>query len=877
MDIKKDKTDNLFGKTSLNTADQTIMTNLVSQIILFIILFPFFLLLRKKLRWLYTPNISKRTKHPLYNHRGWFNWFKPLYSLEDPELLYLIGLDSFIFLVTLRMIIKIFVFLSLIIGLPLCILYYFNPIIIDEENNNTFIKLSILSIGDNKMIYFLGMFLMYAATLIISYFLYIQTKKLVFLRQIYIQNPSLLTSIYQLKKIEWKLQSKTKMLDYINTPTKTVIIKNLPHSIKNKNDYKVFLEELNLGSIENMCLLKDSKKLENLINLQRKIVRRIEFEFQSGYNDLRKFVKNRISEIRKDNENFSKKLVEKEDEKFINNNGSLNTDKHTSDLFVYSEEEKKKLFFNFIRNEKLKVFGRLNLFVEELREVMEKINLEVTERENNEDIISNTNTDNNTTTNEANNNTSNELNDVLPTKFLTYKELLKTPSTLTTGKPSTGFVTYKDRNSAAIASQCLISDKPFECHTELAQQPSDICWDNLNTNNNIITILRFISSFIFILYSLFFLFIVVFIIGLIDIDVLLSVLKKFNVPSDWENIIKVTVDGILAPLLFNTFLSLSAFVIKIFIKMESRSSYSHEQRQLMKKHMNFLIYEIILGSYLGTSIVSTIFAFVDTQNFDFKAIISQFGLEAVKVSLFFTNIVIQRSLVGLLSILMKYGSLFKILCVPFTTRDKLEYRRAPAIDYGLLYPAIIIVMPMCLINLIMAPVLIFLGLFYFTFVYFIHKHEFLYSLINEFESGGTHWWFFSNFIFNIILLTQFITFCFFLNSNSKILSLLFIPLFIMTYYFSSSLLAEIKLGFANLPLKVHDSEDRNYKWEWNYDLEIERDALDINLIYKSHSEYIYEDLSVGRIYNRILLPDGFFRSIKYIKKNDTSGILGFNN
>ncbi|KAF7689846.1 CSC1-like protein [Cucumispora dikerogammari] len=862
------ETPDVYGLSPLASADKTILTNVSLQVFLFSLMFPLFLLVRKKLKWLYTPNISKRVKHPLYTHRGWFNWITPLYLIEDPQLLYLIGLDSFIFLITLRMIIKIFVLLSITVAIPLCIIYYLNTI---DSTSNFFFKISIVSIGGDYRIVALGVILSYGASFVISYFVFIQTKKLIDLRQIYIQNPALLTSIYQVKKIEWRLQSKEKMLDYINTPTRTVMIRCLPKDINTEKKYREFMESLNIGKIENTCLLKDSKKLENLINLQRKTVTRIEYELQAGYINLRRFVKNRIKVIREGNPEFDQNLIEKEDQEYVNSRGSLHSKKETTDMFVYDSEEKKRLFFKFMKNEKLPAFAALNLLIAELHDIMEEIDNEINTADPEEQETESENTGDSTV---GNSSVVEEAKEIVAQDFLTYRDLLQSPSSEISNKSHiTGFVTYENINSATIASQCLISNKPYECYSEIAPPPKDILWGNLNKDLNAITVSRSVSSAIFVLYCLTFIGIVLFIIGSIDLDVLISVMDKFKITSDWKELIKASIDGIFAPVVFNLFITLSAYVIKFFVKLELRSSYSHEQIQLMKKHMNFLIYEVVLGTYLGSTIMNLLITFFKTHNFDFNEIIDNLSVNALTVSLLFTNIVIQRCLMGVISILMKYGSLFKILYVPFTYRDKLEYRRPQAIDFGLLYPAIIIVMPMCMINLIIAPLLIVLGLIYFLLIYFVLKHELLYSLINECESGGTHWPFFVDFIFNVLLLTQLFTFCFFLNSKAKGLAVIFLPLMFITYFFRNSLLSEIKGGFANLPLK--NTLDNKYTWEWDYGLEIERDSLEIDLIYKCDAEYIYEDLTVGRIHNRILLPQGFFRSIKYIEDNDKSEVLGF--
>lgn len=198
----------------IRDADKAIKMNISSQLPIYLILIILFLILRKKLNLLYTPNPRKRKMHPAYNHMGLLNWIIPLYKTTDIQIININELDSYVMLSLFKMIATILFFMVLLVTLPLIFVYTFRKFDKKEiyysmcnKNRDTF---------DYRLAAFIACIL---ATIIILGVLYRYARSFISLRQAYIRNPATMHPIVDMKKYT---------IDYINAPLRVFFLRVYP-------------------------------------------------------------------------------------------------------------------------------------------------------------------------------------------------------------------------------------------------------------------------------------------------------------------------------------------------------------------------------------------------------------------------------------------------------------------------------------------------------------------------------------------------------------------------------------------------------------------------------------------------------------------------
>ena len=459
------------------------------------------------------------------------------------------------------------------------------------------------------------------------------------------------------------------------------------------------------------------------------------------------------------------------------------------------------------------------------------------------------------------------------------------------------FVTYKEQRHANVAVQCRVDSKLFSVKSVIAPKPLDIKWANLKKGALSTEVRSVVITAAFVLYCIFFYAIITSITGLIEDNFITNLtefikrtqyLRKYK--SDINNIINSFVKGMLAPLVLNIVLLISPYLIMVLISFKNLGSHSETQKQLLSMNSNFLLYVTIIGSFVGSQLIKIMLEFSNGGNLSISEISDLFSKNIINVGSLFFNTIIQRMMVGTFICLLDFSGLFKLFSSNFTSREKKDSRTSPSIDFGLILPSVFLVLPMILVYSVICPVMIFLGFVYFLVMYYLYKNNVLYSSHNYFETGGEYWSYFLNYSIIVMVLSQIITmFQFSLRKNS-LLTLSLLPCSFATIWMGSLITKSYedackffpinkkedevfsKFSSAVLKKKLKDLEE----WDHSYD-KFEKDSVFLNELFQTAGQsYVFNDPSVSKAYKTILLPNPFFDTLIYIKKNDSSNIFKLN-
>lgn len=875
----------LRSSDSLEVSDRSVAYNTYLQLVISAVLVAIFFGLRPLIGWLYYPNIRNKEKHPAFACRGRVAWMHPLQDISDPQLLSLIGLDAFMMLQTMKLLHRILLVLSAII-IPVLGILYLNGGASDVDQY--FIRLSITNVDPNSNIIYVSIVMVYLATLVILYMVYVYYKKYVGLRQTYIRNPALLTAVPIIKRHQYRYGSIDRAIESLNLPVRTLHFTHLPAFLRNDDDLRTYMDGIGAGSVVDCILNRDTQCLNELIFERERSIRMFERSIHDTVHEMNAWSEKNLKQCEEDVENFNgKNLFEAAannessdasyDQRIILFHGfmqgfnSFKKKKNDVSLAEFYLDRLKKIN-GAISGEKAKLLDEFRSD-ENVVEMVREVNMV----EYLDDLDGDT--------------------DFLPVRqivnpFNYYRNFVEN---IPVGKKS-GFVTFESQKSASAISQSLLSSRAFSVSAVRAPAPNDTIWSNLNLNSLELYLNRIMSFVFFVAFVIVFLTVVFTITALTKLEYIEKVFH-IEMPAFVKSQ-KSTIEGIIMPFVYNQLLSLSPILLTTFLKNEGIISYSEFQLRLMQRYFLFLFFNGFVALFLSDTFSSVIMGLLSGDE-KIQTILKKLGKSLTKNSLFFCNTIIQKCILGNVFLLVKPIPLVTQLLIKVfqrnrTRREKVESRFPESINFGTQYPLLFLVFPMCLIYSVVSPLILGIGALHFFAAYLSLKNEFIYVVSNEFEAGGVHWNSCCNQILYSLISMHIATACQLLAYNQKLKASCVVVPMLLTIYFKVCLQNMFQKSSNFHPINVQeedylDSFTENYLIrrrkmleEWVENTDIVADTLDISALNIDDKtppakEYPYRDPHIDDSLSRFLLPKDFFKIVKFLQKNDTKDIFQYKN
>lgn len=774
--------------TDMKEADMAIFYNFLTQISLYTIGLLIFIIIRKKFKSVFCTNPRKRKRHPAYNKKGFFSWIIPVFSVTDIDLININGLDCYVILSLFRMFITIFFLMSILVMVPLCVLYAYGNI--DWEQ--IFFSLCVKNNQNDYVVYFRFVSVI-LTTFLVIFILYYYAKSFISLRQSFIRNPATMFPIDIFRK---------KSFEQINACSKTVLLTRLPKYIERNNELKEYVKALGLGETSQCLLIQDTRKYNRLLKKRKKIITDLEKEIYKVYDLLSHSQDNHenIQDNIKKQENINENIKENEN---IQENGSI--DGSVSSLEIEDEVNEKKIS----HSQRVRILKALlnDKKYSEIQKKLTNFNENFNNIKNELDTI-----------NEKSSSDKNIVqivrdeyyNDLDTDSNSSSKDFFKYFRTVTDSSPFTldmpyktqsGIVTFTHQKSASVLCQALISARLFSASAEPAPSPTDIYYDNINKPPSTIYVSRILSTFAFLCFTIVFFSLV----GALAVFVKVDFLEE-KIPMTAEFLkehpaIRSTLSGILTPLTYNILMACSPLFIKFFINWESNFSKTADELSLITKYSIFLLFNgffsfVMTSSLYEVSGISDITKIIDGL---------QDGL--LSSSVFFTNALIQKIFFGNILFLISIGSVISKFLSYLTNRNTLRQKRSlytsEILDFGTTYPNIMLIFAICLIYSLITPIVIFIGLIFFLSCLFFYKTKFIYTISNPTESGGIHFNFAAKFVFYILIFFQFANS---VNQLKKhyLLGIITFILVILTWFIKNTFIRAFEKATKYYPLSLQE-------------------------------------------------------------------------
>ncbi|GAA6030870.1 hypothetical protein JCM8097_008916 [Rhodosporidiobolus ruineniae] len=345
------------------------------------------------------------------------------------------------------------------------------------------------------------------------------------------------------------------------------------------------------------------------------------------------------------------------------------------------------------------------------------------------------------------------------------------------------FVTFQSLAAAQIAAQTVHYPSPTEFYTELAPEPRDLHWFNLNLSS---------SS--------------VFVRKVLVLVTLLGILSVWSVPVaalasllQWDTIKEVAPRlaellgksprlraliqnslPTLAIVAFNNVLPLLLEGLSVFQGLPARSWI--ELSQLKKYHLSLLF------TTLFVVITSSTYALLQEISESPAGVLSKLATTLPESRNFFVSYVMFAGIALMPLQLLELASVVPravyALFFTRTPREHAELNAPTQINLGIVYPQALLIWTLGMTYSIITPIILPFAAIYFGLAYLVYKYRLLFVFYRPYESRGQAWPLAFNrvgtglFIFQLFMLGLFVT------KKAFLLSGLMIPLLLSTVYTS---------------------------------------------------------------------------------------------
>ena len=635
---------------------------------------------RYKLPLLFTVR-SYRNKNIKKLPNDMFSWIRILISINNDQLLQVIGLESYVFLCFFRMSIKILFSLSV---LGLCILSparYFMTGSFDKENstfkavNDYLTSINVLKVaGDGsdkdenaEPVAYLAICTVftYIFTALIYYFLFKETNHIIKTRQKFLGSQRSLTD-------------------------RTIVIKNIPNQMCNESNLKDHIQELQVGKVEQINFVYDYSPLVKLYEKRDSIVQSLEVLYSKTCGiDMNLFDSNDIQSVHL---KVNEKLIPPSDD-YILYNPDVNTSDLSEDKYYILATDSDK--YNAKRKKCFKITKSNKELIDSYSRELVSISDEIS--------------------------------------------LLRGKADFT--RLPIAFVTMDSVTDAQMAAQAVFSPKVFELITELAPAPLDVNWNNLLLDNKSVFLRKNVIEFIIIVFSCLLIIPIRYITSLLNVNSIRKIWKEFGDYLIKHEKVRTAVTGLLPTYLFTIINVVLPYVISLLSSLQGLGSKGDVELSVIKKNFLYIFFNLFLVFTLFGTLSSYKALLTDTTKIAPLLATSIKSLSLFYIDL----ILLQGLTMFPFKLLQigDLCTFFWSFVINFKTRTPRLYReylyKPQIFDLGLILPQHILIFIITVLYSSISTKILVSGLVYFILGFYTYKYQLVYSLVHPYHSTGKAW------------------------------------------------------------------------------------------------------------------------------------------
>lgn len=325
-------------------------------------------------------------------------------------------------------------------------------------------------------------------------------------------------------------------------------------------------------------------------------------------------------------------------------------------------------------------------------------------------------------------------------------EATKTIEMLTLGAyyrtSSTAFVTFNTRVAKSVAYQMLLSHEHFTMVVSPAPNPNDIVWPNVSIPESQVKTRTSFANVACALGAIFWSAVVAFVTASSNLDSIsqqLTWLQQFQ-----DTTIYQLANMYLAVIILLILLACLPLIFDVISRNYEGLKFESEiQNTIMARYFYYQLANIYVTVTAG-SVFTSLNEIINNPG----RIVNILGESLPQVSIYFANLMAVKVLTSIPLEMLRIWPFITIVTVKTCTDKKKCTRRElktgafaePPVDYGWLYPNLMMILMILLTYSCIAPLLMPFGIAFFAGAYVMYKYQLLYVLINHYQAGGDMWY-----------------------------------------------------------------------------------------------------------------------------------------
>lgn len=746
-----------YAQTLLKNAQNaaSIGTQFTICFVVGLIIFLAFCIFRTRIPVLFAPRNSMKRHKPPALPDTLFGWILPLLRISDEEMLTNVGLDALLMLKFIVMGLKIFAvccFFGLVVFFPITLTTPY----VENENSTAISRLSIevLEPGSNKFIAYL--IFAYLFTFITFFFLTKSYDEYVYLRAKFLLR-----------------QSKTMV-------ARSVMVTGIPDHLRSDQALSEYFESLNIGPVESCYVVREVHRLNTMIKKRASALINLEEAYAAYWGNPCKIPGYDPDRILDDVEMYKKVLDLAEKRESTDDDRSSDEEHKQPGVTPSSSFRKNKkrrpgntTFFkglvepkfnlkkNTSKRPTVRIGGFFGLFgkkvdaIEYYTKLFDDLDKIVVDRRTS------------------------------PNYEMT----------------NCAFVTFEQMSSAVIASQIAINPIPFTCRTKMACEPRDVLWESLDIRGRE----RIFREFV--IWTITIALVVLWVVPIFGLCTLISsnFIARFN-PGlarriDESELGTMILSSFIPTIIINICTSVLPLFFDAMGYYQGLRSRSAIAESTLSKYYFFLIFFVLIIYSLINAGISTFQRFTNLENIP-TFISDSFS----RLAPFFINYTILQGFLIMPLNLLLLGAIFIRgfwhLFICSTPREHAENRAPWAFNYGIGYPAPLLVFGIVFEYSLINPLILLFGVVYFCFTYVVYKYQFLYVYFRPYEAAGKLWLMTIPRIIFTLVLFQLTMMGMFLTNRSYVAGGLCVPLIFITFLYKFILDKAYSHNGRNMPMQL---------------------------------------------------------------------------
>ncbi|KAF1920159.1 hypothetical protein BDU57DRAFT_552622 [Ampelomyces quisqualis] len=609
---------------------------------------------------------------------SFFGWIIPLWKITDEQVLASAGLDAYVYLAFFKMAIKFLVvtlFFALAVIKPVHDTHKESkklppPDDPNHERLESRAAFTILAAEYEYATDYLWMYLVfvYLFTGLIMYLIVSETRRIVDIRQEY-------------------LGSQTTITD------RTIRLSGIPKDLRSEDKIKKFIEDLQIGKVENVTLCRNWRELDDKVTARQAILRKLEEAWTVHLGS------HRVVRSLETLPVVQPTPLQSVDDGHGDDDEATHLirqgDRETDFVNPYVRERPTTKIRYGRYKLRYKVVDAIDYYEEKLRRMDDEI------------------------------------------RVLRKSDFEPTPL---------AFVTVDSVASAQMAIQAVLDPSPLQLLANTSPAPSDVVWTNTYLSRNQRVTRSWMITIAIGVLSVFWTFLLVPIAGALNICSIHEFFPGFANALDSHDVLRSLVNTQLPTFALTLMTLIVPFLYDWLSNMQGMISQGDVELSVISKNFffvffNFFILFTILGTASGFWARWSRFAERLTSATQIAYALAQSLSDLLG---FYTNFIILQSF-GLFPLrLMEFGalSLYPVYLIGAKTpRDYAELVQPPVFSYGFFLPQTILIFIICMVYSVLRDSwqVLLTGLAYFMIGLFVHKYQLLYAMEHRQHSTGRGW------------------------------------------------------------------------------------------------------------------------------------------